>query len=234
MSWWLAGLAALTLSGEAVAQPAAAVPAQTASYSGGCAPGAAPMSGLCTVVGTASVGEAGGKPVTWALYDVMGGEGRQALSVLLAPDGAGRDQIVARLPVSAEAVERWREEPYVVAAIIKRADVDYAAMSVRGDDGPSAFSVHRVDPAGWTLVDSTGLWPAVGSKLTSLTRSDCYVVAGDINWRSFGLRYDLMSDEGACGTAFLDLGVENGAMKIVSAMAVKPDLTPRHRRRGRR
>lgn len=234
MSWQLAALMALTLSAEADAQPAAAVPAPTPSYSGGCAPGAAPAGAICTVVGTASVGQAGDRPVNWAFYDITGAQGRQALSVLLAPDAAGRDQIVARLPASAEALETWRADPYVVASVIKRDGVDYAVMSVRGDDGPSAFSVHRVDLAGWTTVDSTGLWPAVGAKLTSLTGAQCYVVAGDINWRSFGLRYDMMSDEGACGTAFLDLGVDQGVVKITSAMAVKPDLTPPRRRRGRR
>lgn len=234
MSWQLAALMAMTLSAEADAQPAASVPVQAPSYAGACAPGAAPMGAICSVVGTASVGEAGGKPVSWAFYDMTGPQGRQALSVLTTPDASGRAQVVARLPASVEALETWRDDPYPVAAIIKRDGVDYAAMSVRGADGPSAFSVHRVDLAGWTPADSSGLWPAVGSKLTSLTGANCYVVAGDINWRTFGLRYDLMSDDGACGTAFLDLGVDEGVVKITSAMAVRPDLTPQRRRRGRR
>lgn len=234
MSVLLAGLAALTLSAAVEAEPAASVPVQTSSFASACVPGVAPPGAICTVVGTASVGEAAGQPVTWAFYDVTSGAGRQAISVLTMPDASGRHQVVARLPAPVEELELWRRSPYVVASLVKRNGVDYAAMSIRGDEGPSAFSVHRIDPAGWTLVDSTGLWPSVGPKLTSLTRSDCYIVAGDINWRSFGLRYDLMSDDGACGTAFLDLGVEEGAITITSAMAVKPDLTPSRRKRGRR
>ena len=231
MSIWLAGLMALTLSAAGQDAPAGSGAAQNL---GNCLAGVAPPGSICSVVGTASVGQAAGQPVTWAFYDVTSGAGRQAVSVLTTPDASGAQKVVARLPASVEALEHWRDDPYVVASIVNRGGADYAAMSVRGDDGPSAFSVHRIDASGWTPIDSTQLWTTVGSKLTSLTRSDCYVVAGDINWRSFGLRYDMMSDDGACGTAFLDLGVEEGVVRITSAMAVKPDLTPQRRRRGRR
>ena len=233
MSWWLSGLAALALSGAVEGQAATEIPMATTSA---CAPGAAPPGAICTVLGTAGLGETAGAPVSWALYDVTSGQGRHGLSVLLTPDPANpaRTKIAASLPTSAEALERWQANPYVVADIVKRGEAEYAVMSVRGDEGPSAFSVHRADPSGWTLVDSTGLWPAVAAKLASLTKADCFVVAGDIDWRSFGLRYDMMGDEGSCGTAFLDLGVENGAVKITNAMAVRPDLKPPRRSRGRR
>lgn len=223
MSWWLSGLAALALSGEGQAVEA-------------CAPGAAPPGAICTVLGATSLGEAAGAPVSWAFYDVTSAAGRHGLSVLLTPDPGdpSRMSLAASLPASAEALDRWKANPYTVAAIVRRGEAEYAAMSVRGDEGPSAFSVHRADPSGWTLVDSTGLWPAVTTKLTALTKADCFVVAGDIDWRSFGLRYDMMGDEGSCGTAFLDLGVEDGAVKITNAMAVRPDLTPPRRSRGRR
>jgi hypothetical protein len=231
MSVLLAGLMALTLSAAADEAPAGSVPAQ--SY-GSCLPGVAPPGSICSVVGTASVGEVAGQPVTWSMYDVTGGAGRLAVSVLTTPDASGAQKVVATMPTTVDAMETWRDEPYVVASIIKRDGVDYVAQAMRGADGPTAFSVHRVDASGWTAIDSSQLWTTVPSKLTSLTRADCYVVAGDINWRSFGLRYDMMSDDGACGTAFLDLGVDQGAVRIVSAMAVKPDLTPQRHRRGRR
>jgi hypothetical protein len=40
-----------------------------------------------------------------------------------------------------------------------------------------------------------------------------------------------MSDSGTCGTAFLSLDVQNNAVVITDAVAVKPDLTPAPRRR---
>lgn len=229
MKGFLGIAAALSLSGAAMAQdapPGAPAPVQT--Y-GGCLAGVAPAGAICNVVGTASVGEVGGQQVSWALYDVTGPAGRQPVSVLIASQ-----KVVATLPTTIEAMEAWRDEPYVVASAIKRDGVDYVAQAMRGADGPTAFSVHRVEASGFTHIDSSQLWTAVPGKLTSLTRADCYVVAGDINWRSFGLRYDMMSDDGACGTAFIDLGVDQGVVKITSAMAVKPDLTPQRRRRGRR
>lgn len=233
MKGFLAAAIALSLGGVAAAQDAPAAGAQTQSY-GSCLAGVAPAGSICSVVGTASVGEVAGQPVTWAMYDVTGGAGRVAVSVLTAPDASGAPKVVATMPTTIDAMEAWREDPYVVASIVKRDDAEYVAQAMRSADGPIAFSVHRADAGGWTEIESRQLWSAVPGKLTSLTRSDCYVVAGDINWRSFGLRYDMMSDEGACGTAFLDLGVDQGAVRIVSAMAVKPDLTPQRRRRGRR
>lgn len=235
MKGLLAAVMALSL-GEAAAAQDAPMPASTpgpVAY-GGCLPGAAAPGAICNVVGTASVGEVAGQMVSWALYDITGAAGRQPVSVLIAPDASGAQRVVATLPTTVEAMEGWREEPYVVASVLKRDDGDYVAQAMRGADGPTAFSVHKVDAAGWTHMDSSQLWTLVPGKLTALTRSDCYVVAGDINWRSFGLRYDMMSDDGACGTAFLDLGVDQGVVKITSAMAVKPDLTPQRRRRGRR
>ena len=227
----LAGLMALTLSAAAEEAPAGSVPLQ--SY-GSCLPGVAPAGSICSVVGTASVGEVAGQPVNWAMYDVTGAQGRLAVSVLTTRDASGAQKVVGTMPTTIDALESWREDPYVVASIVKRDGVDYVAQAMRSADGPIAFAVHRVDASGWTAIDSSQVWTTVPGKLTSLTRSDCYVVAGDINWRSFGLRYDMMSDEGACGTAFLDLGVDQGMVKITSAMAVKPDLTPQRRRRGRR
>lgn len=234
MKGFYAALLALSLSSVAAAQDAPpATLAPTPAY-GSCLPGVAPPGAICTVVGAASVGEAAGQPISWAFYDVTSGAGRQAVSVLTAPDASGAPKVVATMPTSIDAIDNWRDEPYVVASILKRDGVDYAAMAVRSADGPTALSLTRVDAAGWTSIDSSQLWTTVPGKLTSLTRADCYVVAGDINWRSFGLRYDMMSDDGACGTAFLDLGVDQGMVKITSAMAVKPDLTPQRRRRGRR
>ena len=234
MKGFLAVAAALTLGGVAVAQEAPAATAAPAQPYGSCLPGVAPAGSICSVVGTSSVGEVGGQQVSWAMYDVTGSGGRVAVSVLTAPDASGAQKVVATMPTTIEAMEAWREEPYVVASVVKRDDAEYVAQAMRSADGPIAFSVHRADAGGWTPIDSSQLWTTVPGKLTSLTRSDCYVVAGDINWRSFGLRYDMMSDEGACGTAFIDLGVDQGAVRIVSAMAVKPDPTPQRRRRGRR
>lgn len=233
MKGFLAVAAALTLGGVAMAQEAPATTTPVQPY-GSCLPGVAPPGSICSVVGTASVGEAAGQQVNWSMYDVTGSAGRLAVSVLTTPDASGAPKVVATMPTTIDAMESWREEPYVVASIVKREGADYVAQAMRSADGPIAFAVHHVDASGWTAIDSSQLWTTVPGKLTSLTRSDCYVVAGDINWRSFGLRYDMMSDEGACGTAFIDLGVDQGAVRIVSAMAVKPDPTPQRRRRGRR
>lgn len=244
MSFWLAGLMALTLSAEAETQPAAvastpAAPAvdttpRLVNMTGQCWPELVPQGGLCEVVGTAMLASGQGEPITWALYEITG-EAQYGLSVLLAPDETGHPKIAATLEVPPQKVETWRNDPYVIASVIERDEAQYVAVSVRGDDGPAAFSVHKIDPAGWTQMETTALWPAIDDKLVSVTGPGCYPIGGDMNWRTFALRYDMMNDNGTCGTAFLDLGVENGAVTVTGALSVKPDLTPLPRRkRGRR
>jgi hypothetical protein len=229
-SWWLGVATALTLSGAALAQEAAA---PTASVTSGCLAGLAPVLGTCSVVGQASLGLIGTTPVSWALYDIHNGAERSGLSVLLAPDAAGQTQAVARLPVSSAAVQDWVDSPYTMAGLVKRGEVSYAAMVVRGDEGPKTYSLTRADADVWTPIDAAGLDYAVATKLYSLTGGQCYVVMGDMNWRTFALRYDMMSDDGSCGTAFIDLDVQDGALKISNAMAVRQGVTPARRSRGR-
>ncbi len=242
MSFLLAGLAALTLSAETQAEPAAAVappaPADTTprvlNMTSGCWPQVVPQGGLCEVVGTATLGQAGGTPVSWSLYEITG-DGQYGLSVLFAPGADGQPKIVSTMRVPSDKVESWRADPYVVASVIERDGADYVATAMRGADGPSELEVHRIDADGWRKMETAELWPLVEAKLTSVTGAQCYPIGGDINWRTFGLRYDMMSDTGTCGTAFLDLGFEDDAVTVTSALAVRPDLTPLpHRRRGRR
>lgn len=226
-SWWLGVATALTFSGVALAQEAPA-PAS------GCLTGLAPVLGTCAVVGQASLGAVGPAQASWALYDIHNGAERSGLSVLLAPDAAGQTQAVAQLPLTGAAVQDWIDSPYTMAGVVKRGEVSYAAMVVHGDEGPKTYSLTRADAAGWTPIDAAGLDYAVATKLYALTGGQCYVVMGDMNWRTFALRYDMMSDEGSCGTAFVDLDVQDGALKISNAMAVRQQgLTPARRSRGR-
>jgi hypothetical protein len=249
-TWLLSGLAALALGGVAFAQDTAvetiAVPVPSApavetvavpfptetveapSPYGECLASLAPAGARCRVVGTQAVGHAGGKPVTWLLYDIRSPRGRSGLSVLLKPE------LAASLPVSESAVDDWTNNPYPIAGVVRKGEAEYVAVSVRGDDGPETSSLHRVEGDAWTAVDATGLQYAVTTKLRGLTGGSCRVVAGGMNWRTFALRYDLMGDEGSCGAAFLDLGVKDGAVVVTDAMVVRQNLTPAPRRRARR
>lgn len=216
----------MMVGGPALAQDK---PVVAPAFTNNCVAQAVPSAGICRVVGTATMNGPGGAPMSWALYDVVS-SGRQGLSVLFDSEG----KVVASTPVPARAVDAWAREPYVVASMVKKGDADYAVMWVRGEDHPSAFSVHRFDGGTWTPVDSTGLWGAVDSKISTLTSPDCYSIDTDIAWRSFGLRYDMMGDQGSCGVAFLELGVENGVVKVTDAMVVRNDpVTPKRRHRPR-
>jgi len=247
-TWLVSALAALSLCGSALAQETAPavetvavpvpggpavetvavpVPEEPSAY-GECLARLVPAGARCRVVGSQMVGQAGGAPVTWALYDIKAPRGRSGLSVLLKPDFA------ASLPVSADAVDDWTNNPYPVAGVVRKGEAEYVAMAVRGDDGPAAASLHRVEGGTWTAVDAAGLQHAVTRKLATLTGGSCRVVAGGMNWRTFALRYDLMGDDGSCGAAFLDLGVRDGTLAITEAMVVRQDLTPAPRRRERR
>jgi hypothetical protein len=248
--WLLSGLAALALAGPAFAQETAvetvgvALPVQPdvegiaveidlpppAITYGECIPSLIPAGGRCYVVGS-SVMPVG---VNWALYEIRAAGKRSGLSVLMAPDAAGDVRVADTVSLPADALDRWKREPYVMASILKRDDAEYAVVMAPGDEGPAAFSVARLGPAGWTKLDTSGLWPAIAPKLTSLTSAQCYPITTDMSWRAFALRYGMLSDEGNCGTVILSLGVENGALKITEAMAVRPDVTPSRRSRGRR
>lgn len=256
-TWLLSGLAALSLSGVAFAQetaePGQAVetvgvevpvppeaPAEAPvvpeepeapSQFGECITGVVPAGVRCRVAGVAMVGDSAAGQVTWSFYDVGSGQSRSALSVLQA---GGR---VASIPTPFPALDRWKRNPDVVASLIKRPDADYAVLAFPGEEGPAAFAVYKVSAAGLEPVSSASLPGQVAAKLASIAGADCYVVSSDMNWRAFALRYDLMNDNGSCGTAHLDLGVENGAVTITGAMAVRDDdgvATPRRRSRARR
>lgn len=225
---FLVGLAALALAGAAHGQEK---PTLAAPFSNNCVPEAIPAAGICRVVGTATLANAGGPPLSWHLYEIVSGEGRKGLSIMLA-DGS---KVVARMPVSARAVDAWARNPYVVASIVRQGESDYAAMWMRGQDIPADFALFRIDPAGpWTPVDVSNLWPAVSERLTAVTGPQCYSIDSDINWRTFGLRYDMVSDDGSCGVAFLELGVENGAVRITDALAVRDEAPTPKRRSSRR
>ena len=118
---------------------------------------------------------------------------------------------------------------------VKKDDSDYAVMWMRGDDKPAVFTVHRIEASGaLTPVDSAPLWSAVDARIAALTAPDCYSIDSDIAWRSFGLRYDMMGDNGSCGVAFLELGVEGGIVKVTDALVVRDEVKPARRHRPRR
>lgn len=256
-TWLLSALAAWSLSGVAFAQEAAqAGPAvetvgvempvppeapgqvppppeepEPPSQFGECITGVAPAGVRCRVAGVAMLGESAAGPITWSFYDVGSGQGRSALSVLQA---SGR---VVSVPTPFHALERWKRDPGVVTSLIKRADAEYAVLAFPGEEGPAAFAVYKVTAAGLEPVNAAGLPGQVTAKLANVVGADCYIVSSDMNWRAFALRYDLMNDNGSCGTAHLDLGVESGAVVITGAMAVRDDdvdPTPRRRSRARR
>jgi hypothetical protein len=250
-TWLLSAAAALSLAGGAWAQEAPAEAPETVAVElpvqpdaetvavevetpeppspyGECIPSLIPAGARCRVVGTQTLGEVAGGQGSWALYSIRGAKGRSGLSVLMNP------QLVSTMPVSNDAVESWVANPYPMAGVVKKGDAEYVVVSVQGDEGPEANSVHRVDASGWTPISADGLKTEVGSRLKTLTGAGCQVVAGGMNWRTFALRYDLIGDEGSCGAAFLTLGVENGALRVTEAMAVKPNVTPPRRRARRR
>jgi len=247
MKIWLLAAAALSLASPAWAQetpaPAAAAegavetvavpveapePPEPPSQYGECIPSLIPAGARCRVMGLQTLGDVAGGQAGWALYSIRAPKGRSGLSVLTNPG------FVGSMLVSDAAVEDWVTSPYPVAGVFKSAETEYVVMSMRGDDGPEASAAYRVDPTGWTPMDAAGLQYEVASKVHSLTGGACKIVAGGMNWRAFALRYDLMGEDGSCGAAYLNLGVENGALKVTQAMAVKPDLTPVRRSRGRR
>ncbi|HEX6860929.1 MAG TPA: hypothetical protein VF138_12120 [Caulobacteraceae bacterium] len=218
---------AMAVGGPALAQD---LPTVAPAFTNTCVAEAIPNAGICRVVGTATLQGPGGAPMSWSLYDLVSGGGRQGLSVVF--DGAGK--VVAKTPVPARAVDAWSRNPYVVASLISKDGADYMVTWVRGDDAPAAFSVHRFDGGNWVPIDTGGVSGAVDARLSSLTAADCYPIGADISWRSFGLRYDMMGDNGSCGIAFLELGVENNAVKITDALVVRNDpVTPKRRHRPR-
>lgn len=223
-------------SAEPAADPVEAEPdvdttplAPSKPYTGECLPRLTPPGARCGVVGTSTFSAEAGANMSWQLYEVIEGRRRSGLSVLF--DG---DQVIDTTVVPAEQLTRWVRSPYVMASVVKRDDASYAVVAVPGDETPAAFSVHRAVAGGWTAVDTSGLWTAVGARLHAVSGPQCYPITSEMNWRGFSLRYSMLSDEGNCGAAILGLGVENGALVITDAMAVKPDLKPQRRRRGRR
>lgn len=222
----LAGALALTMGGAALAQTN---PTVSAPFNSSCIAAAVPSGAICRIVGAATLNGAG--PTGWSLYELVGADGRSGLSVLTSADG----RILASTKVPARAIDAWAREPYVVASTVKKGDGDYAVMWMRGDDRPSVFSVHRVEASGeLTPVSVEPLWSAIDTKIAALTAPDCYAIDTDIAWRSLGLRYDMMGDNGSCGVAFLELGVEEGIVKITDALVVRNDVKPRRTHRPRR
>ena len=218
------------------AEPAQAEPeidttplAPSKPYTGECLPRLTPPGARCGVVGTSTFGADAGPNMSWQLYEIITGRQRSGLSVLF--DG---NQVIDTTVVPGEQLARWVRSPYVMASVVKRDDASYAVVAVPGDENPAAFSVHRADAGGWTALDTSALWQSVGARLHAVSGAQCYPITSEMNWRGFSLRYSMLSDEGNCGSAILGLGVEDGAVVITDAMAVRPDLTPQRRRRGRR
>lgn len=224
----VAGALALALGGPALAQDK---PAVSEPFNSSCRAEAVPAGAICRIVGTSTLNSKGAAPNGWALYELVGASGRSGLSVLFRPDG----RIGASIPVPAKALDAWTRGPYVVASTVRKGESDYAVMWMRGETRPAGFSVHRIEADGaWTPIDSTGLWSAVETRLNALTGAGCYSIDTDISWRSLGLRYDMMGDNGSCGVAFLQLGVENGAVQVTDALVVRNDVKPKRRPRARR
>ncbi|MGE5564533.1 MAG: hypothetical protein ACM3YN_00015 [Parcubacteria group bacterium] len=249
----LSGLAALALVGAAYAQdaaapapaadqtaeapaPAPAPPAEEAPipdpvkpYVAECLPDLAPPSTRCGVVGVATLAGAG-SDMTWQLYDIAGHGKHSGLSVLFE-----NGQVIDKTEVPADQLQLWAQNPFVMASVLKRDDGNYAVVMVPGDEQPSALSIYRKDGAAWTPISTSGLNAAAQAKLTQVAGPQCSPITSEMSWHAFSLRYGMMSESGTCGTAFLSLGVENNAVVITDAVAVKPDLTPPPRRhRGRR
>lgn len=240
-AWFVAGLTALAITGTGQAQeaapapPAAPVPLSApipyaapkpppsptilASQSSSiCVPSLVPDGARCIVAGASMVNDT----LTWALYEVRAADGRHAVSVLLGPDAdPARLRAVASLQAPAAALDRWSRSPYSAAAIIKHGGVEYVGMSLKGPDGPAAFSVHAIGAGGLTPVASARLPAEVEAKLAALSKPGCRITTYGLDWRTFRLRYGLMSDEGSCGTAFLDLAVVDGEVTVADALAIR-------------
>jgi len=253
----LSGLAALAMGAAAYAQdaavpapaaepavdaapaPAAApappaeeapIPPPVKAFVANCLPELTPAGTRCGVVGIATLGGEGVADLSWQLYDIATHGKHSGLSVLFAGD-----KVIDSTVVPAEQLERWAHDPYVMASVVKQADANYAVVMVPGDERPAALSLHRLDASGWTAVDTSGIDQAAQARLTQVAGPQCEPITSDMSWHAFALRYGMISDAGTCGTAFLSLGVENNALVITDAMAVKPDLTPAPRRNyGRR
>lgn len=253
----LSGLAALALGAAAYAQDAA-VPAPTTgpavgvpptpdaaltppveeapipppvkAFVANCLPELTPPGTRCGVVGIATLGNDSVANMSWQLYDIATHGKHSGLSVLFAGD-----KVIDKTVVPGQQLERWAQDPYVMASIVKQGDANYAVVMVPGDEQPAAISLHRQDASGWTSVDTTGINQAAQARLTQVAGAQCAPITSEMSWHAFALRYGLMSDSGTCGTAFLSLGVQNNALVITDAVAVKPDLTPPPaRHRGRR
>ena len=253
----LSGLAALALGAAAYAQDAPAtppaadpaagaapapdatpappaeeapIPPPVKAFVANCLPELTPPGTRCGVVGIATLGNDSVANMNWQLYDIATHGKHSGLSVLFVGD-----KVIDKTVVPGEQLELWAHNPYVMASVVKQADASYAVVMVPGDDKPSAISIHRLDASGWTPVDTTGINEAAQARLTQVAGAQCTPITSEMSWHAFALRYGLMSDSGTCGTAFLSLGVENNALVITDAVAVKPDLTPApHRNYGRR
>jgi hypothetical protein len=232
-AWLLAGLMALTFTAAGYAQetpPAVAAPPTIAAptiaaptiaaaeTSQACIPGLTSAGERCGVVAAAGVNDT----LTWALYEVRSPEGRYALSVILAPDAQpGRLKAAASIRAPGTSIDRWERSPYTAASIVKHGGADYVGMSIRGEEGPAAFSLHRIEGAALVAVDSSRLTAELQAKLGALSKPGCRVVSNGLDWRTFRLRYGLMNDDGSCGTAFLDLAVIDGAVKVADALVIR-------------
>jgi hypothetical protein len=208
----------------------APIPPPVKAFVANCLPDLTPPGARCGVVGIATLGNDAVPNMSWQLYDIATHGKHSGLSVLFAGD-----KVIDKTVVPGDQLELWAHDPYVMASVIKQADASYAVVMVPGDEKPSAISIQRLDGAVWTPVDTSGINAAAQARLTQVAGPQCAPITSEMSWRSFALRYGMMSDSGTCGTAFLSLGVENNALVITDAVAVKPDLTPPPaRHRGRR
>lgn len=228
-TWLLAGLAALALTRVATAQdgtapmaplppppPPSTIPASLSSSA--CIPSLAPTSGRCEVAGSMSLSET----VTWAFYDVRSSDGRHGLSVLLAPaEAPGMLRAAAALTTTGAAVDRWKRLAYSPAGLVKQGEAEYAGMAVRGDDGIEAFSLSKVEGPLLTPLATASVPAELHAKAIALTRPDCRISSGGMDWRFFRLRQGMMGDAGSCGTVMIDLAVEDGRVKIADALAMR-------------
>lgn len=232
-AWLLAGLTALTFTAAGYAQeppPAVAVPPTIAPPTPASPTIAATEVNQTCVAGLASPGErcsvtaASGinDTLTWALYEVRSPEGRYAISAILAPDAQpGRLKAAASIRAPGASIDRWERSPYTAAGIVKHGGAEYVGMSIRGEEGPVAFSLHRLENGALVALDSSRLPAELQAKLGALSKPGCRVVSNGLDWRTFRLRYGLMNDDGSCGTAFLDLAVTDGAVTVADALVIR-------------
>lgn len=211
-TWLLAGLTALAFTTGAAAQEA--VPVALASTA--CIPSLA--ANACQVAGSLVLSET----VTWAFYDVQAPDGRHGLSLLLVPAiEPGMLRAAASLPVSAAALDRWKRLSYAPAGVVKQGEAEYAGMAIRGEDGIEAFSLAKVEGQDLTPVDAAHIPSEVRAKALALTRPDCRIASGGMEWRFLRVRHGMMGDAGSCGTVMIDLAVDGGRVKIADALAMR-------------